>query len=175
MSFCIFLLKNKELKQGNPSKTEEYQRDLEPDDLEFNAKNIRNNLIGYDIEPRMVKFAKVLLYFNKVTKSNIHEYDSLTQDSRWNENADVVIRMPTGAGVGAGAGAGAGAPRPLGRGALHRARAREGAVHHRLVGPHDPRVARLQAREREEGRTCAGESIAGQAARLDGEHGHVLH
>jgi len=57
-------------------------------------KNIRNNLIGYDIEPRMVKFAKVLLYFNKVTKSNIHEYDSLTQDSRWNENADVVMANP---------------------------------------------------------------------------------
>ena len=57
-------------------------------------KNIRNNLIGYDIEPRMVKFAKVLLYFNKVTKSNIHEYDSLTQDSRWNENADIIMANP---------------------------------------------------------------------------------
>jgi len=34
--------KNKELKQGNPSKTEEYQRDLEPDDLEFNARNSKD-------------------------------------------------------------------------------------------------------------------------------------
>jgi type I restriction enzyme M protein len=67
-----------------------------PGDLltHIDKKNIRNNLIGYDIEPRMVKFAKVLLYFNNVTKSNIHEYDTLTQDSRWNENADVVMANP---------------------------------------------------------------------------------
>ena len=57
-------------------------------------KKIRVNLVGYDIEPRMVKFAKVLLYFNGITKSNIHEYDTLTQDSRWNETYDIILANP---------------------------------------------------------------------------------
>jgi hypothetical protein len=34
--------KNKKLKQGDPTKTEEYQKDLEPDDLEFNARNSKD-------------------------------------------------------------------------------------------------------------------------------------
>mmetsp|Transcript_4039 Transcript_4039/g.12029 ORF Transcript_4039/g.12029 Transcript_4039/m.12029 type:complete len:685 (-) Transcript_4039:243-2297(-) len=54
---------------------------------------------------------------------------------------------PRGARVRPGlAGGGPAARRPLGRGALHHPRAREAAVPHGVVGPHDPRVARLHGR-----------------------------
>lgn len=63
---------------------------LTPDERGRLAKNFR----GYDISPDMVRLSLVNLYLHGFTAPQVFEYDTLTQDERWNEFADVILANP---------------------------------------------------------------------------------
>ena len=49
---------------------------------------------GYDISPDMVRLSLVNLYLHGFVAPQIHEYDTLTSEERWNEYADVILANP---------------------------------------------------------------------------------
>jgi len=63
---------------------------LTPDEKGRLAKNFT----GYDISPDMVRLSLVNLYLHGFAAPNIHEYDTLTSQDRWNEHADVILANP---------------------------------------------------------------------------------
>jgi type I restriction enzyme M protein len=63
---------------------------LTPDERGRLAQNIK----GYDISPDMVRLSLVNLYLHGFTDPHIVEYDTLTQEERWNELADVILANP---------------------------------------------------------------------------------
>jgi type I restriction enzyme M protein len=63
---------------------------LTPDDRAGLAVNFK----GYDISPDMVRLSLVNLYLHGFTDPHIYEYDTLTQEDRWNELADVILANP---------------------------------------------------------------------------------
>ncbi len=63
---------------------------LTPDD----SKKLIHNFVGYDISPDMVRLSLVNLYLHGFNTPNIHEYDTLTSEERWNESFDVVLANP---------------------------------------------------------------------------------
>ena len=52
------------------------------------------NIKGYDISPDMVRLSLVNLYLHGFSDPHIVEYDTLTQDDKWNEVADVILANP---------------------------------------------------------------------------------
>ena len=52
------------------------------------------NLIGYDITDLMVKLSKVNLFLHGFPDPAIHIYDTLSNDARWHEKADVIFANP---------------------------------------------------------------------------------
>lgn len=66
---------------GKPLTTQEKQK-------------LYENFTGYDISPDMVRLSLVNLYLHGFVKPQIHEYDSLTSEERWNEYADVILANP---------------------------------------------------------------------------------
>lgn len=52
------------------------------------------NFNGYDISPDMVRLSLVNLYLHGFTDPHIFEYDTLTQQERWAEHADVILANP---------------------------------------------------------------------------------
>ena len=52
------------------------------------------NFKGYDISPDMVRLSLVNMYLHGFTDPHIFEYDTLTQEERWNEYADVILANP---------------------------------------------------------------------------------
>ena len=63
---------------------------LTPDERARLAANIK----GYDISPDMVRLSLVNLYLHGFSDPHIVEYDTLTQDDKWNEVADVILANP---------------------------------------------------------------------------------
>lgn len=63
---------------------------LTPDD----RKKVIQNFVGYDISPDMVRLSLVNLYLHGFNIPNIHEYDTLSSEERWNESFDVVLANP---------------------------------------------------------------------------------
>lgn len=63
---------------------------LIPDERTRLARNIK----GYDISPDMVRLSMVNLYLHSFTNPDIHEYDTLTSEDKWNEYADVILANP---------------------------------------------------------------------------------
>jgi type I restriction enzyme M protein len=63
---------------------------LTPDERARLAGAIR----GYDISPDMVRLSLVNLYLHGFADPHIVEYDTLTQDDKWNEVADVILANP---------------------------------------------------------------------------------
>ncbi len=63
---------------------------LTPDDRARLARNFK----GYDISPDMVRLSLVNLYLHGFTDPHVYEYDTLTQEERWNELADVILANP---------------------------------------------------------------------------------
>ena len=57
-------------------------------------QRIFENFTGYDISPDMVRLSLVNLYLHGFVKPQIHEYDSLASEERWNEYADVILANP---------------------------------------------------------------------------------
>jgi type I restriction enzyme M protein len=66
---------------GKPLTTQEKQR-------------LYENFTGYDISPDMVRLSLVNLYLHGFVKPQIHEYDTLASEERWNEYADVILANP---------------------------------------------------------------------------------
>ena len=63
---------------------------LTPDEKARLVQNIR----GYDISPDMVRLSLVNLYLHGFPLPHIYEYDTLTQEERWKETADVILANP---------------------------------------------------------------------------------
>ena len=63
---------------------------LTPDD----RGRLVDNLMGYDISPDMVRLSRVNMYLHGFPSPQIHEYDTLTSEERWNEYADVILANP---------------------------------------------------------------------------------
>jgi type I restriction enzyme M protein len=69
------------IEAGKPLTTQEKQR-------------LYENFTGYDISPDMVRLSLVNLYLHGFVKPQVHEYDTLTSEERWNEYADVILANP---------------------------------------------------------------------------------
>jgi type I restriction enzyme M protein len=57
-------------------------------------QKVYSNLTGYDVTDLMVKLSKVNLFLHGFPDPAIHIYDTLTNDARWNDKADVVLANP---------------------------------------------------------------------------------
>lgn len=56
--------------------------------------SLTENIQGYDISPDMVKLALVNMYLHKFKNPKIYEYDTLTQDTRWENYFDCILANP---------------------------------------------------------------------------------
>lgn len=56
--------------------------------------NLARNLVGYDIEPKMIRSARVGLFLNKFKTPQIFEYDSISSKEKWNEFYDIILANP---------------------------------------------------------------------------------
>ncbi|MCF8255246.1 MAG: N-6 DNA methylase [Bacteroidia bacterium] len=71
--------------------TEKRQGDkLKPDD----RKKLATNFVGYDISPDMVRLSLANMYLHGFSTPNIHEYDTLSSEDRWQETFDVILANP---------------------------------------------------------------------------------
>lgn len=57
-------------------------------------QKVYSNLSGYDVTDLMVKLSKVNLFLHGFPDPKIHIYDTLTNDTRWNERADLILANP---------------------------------------------------------------------------------
>lgn len=57
-------------------------------------KNIANNLNGYDISPEFLKVSLMNMFLHKFNNPNIFEYDTLSDEKKWNEYFDVILANP---------------------------------------------------------------------------------
>lgn len=55
---------------------------------------MNNGLVGYDINPNMVKLANVNLFLHNCKKPNIHLYDTLSEKTYWKDDYDVILANP---------------------------------------------------------------------------------
>ena len=55
---------------------------------------LAESFTGYDISPDMVRLSLVNMYLHGFVQPDIHEYDTLTSDERWDEYADVILANP---------------------------------------------------------------------------------
>ncbi len=55
---------------------------------------IHKNITGYDIDPNMVKTAKVNTYLHKFKDPNIKVYDTISKTDLWDEEFDVILANP---------------------------------------------------------------------------------
>lgn len=67
-----------------------------PGDLLTHAQrqSVYKNLAGYDITDLMVKLSKVNLFLHGFPGPAIHIYDTLSNDARWHEKADLILANP---------------------------------------------------------------------------------
>ncbi|MBL7772493.1 MAG: restriction endonuclease subunit S [Chitinophagaceae bacterium] len=63
---------------------------LKPDD----RKKLATHFVGYDISPDMVRLSLANMYLHGFTTPQIHEYDSLSSEDRWQETFDVILANP---------------------------------------------------------------------------------
>jgi type I restriction enzyme M protein len=68
----------------------ELEKPLTPDE----RKKLMSNLEGYDIDPTMVRIAQVNMYLHQFKNPQIFQYDSLTNEERWNDKFDVILANP---------------------------------------------------------------------------------
>ena len=60
----------------------------------YQLEKLSDNLKGYDIDPGMVRIALLNMYLHELVDPHIYEYDTLTSEARWNDDADVIIANP---------------------------------------------------------------------------------
>jgi type I restriction enzyme M protein len=63
---------------------------LNPDE----QKKLLSNFVGYDISPDMVRLSLVNLYLHGFVDPKVYEYDTLSDDARWDETFDVILANP---------------------------------------------------------------------------------
>ena len=69
---------------------EDGQTALTPDD----RGRLAESFTGYDIDPGMVRLARVNMYLHDFADPHTYEYDTLTSEDRWNDYADVILANP---------------------------------------------------------------------------------
>jgi len=52
------------------------------------------NFTGYDIDPGMIRNAQVNLYLHQFPDPKIYEYDTLSDEDRWNDSFDIILANP---------------------------------------------------------------------------------
>jgi type I restriction-modification system DNA methylase subunit/restriction endonuclease S subunit len=57
-------------------------------------KHLVKNLVGYDITPLMQRLSKVNMYLHDIPNPVIHDYDTLSLNTRWNEKFDCILANP---------------------------------------------------------------------------------
>ena len=57
-------------------------------------QQLYGNLTGYDITDLMVKLSKVNLFLHGFPDPAVHIYDTLSNDARWSEKADLILANP---------------------------------------------------------------------------------
>ena len=57
-------------------------------------KQVGDNLVGYDISPDMTRISLVNMYLHHFASPQIHEYDTLSSEDRWNEYYDIILANP---------------------------------------------------------------------------------
>ncbi len=63
---------------------------LTPDE----RRKLGQNIVGYDISPDMVRLSLANMYLHGFSTPNIHEYDTLSSEDRWQETFDVILANP---------------------------------------------------------------------------------
>ena len=66
------------------------ERPLTPDQ----KRKLMQNFEGYDIDPTMARIAQVNMYLHQFKNPKIVQYDTLSQDERWNDKFDVILANP---------------------------------------------------------------------------------
>lgn len=70
-------------------------KDRAGDMLNYDEKiEVLRHLTGYDIEPKMVKIARMNMFLHGATDPDIYEYDTLSMDTKWDEKFNVIIANP---------------------------------------------------------------------------------
>lgn len=65
------------------------------DKLNYDEKiEILKHLTGYDIEPKMVKIARMNMFLHGALNPDIYEYDTLTMESKWDEKFNIILANP---------------------------------------------------------------------------------
>lgn len=65
------------------------------DKLNFDEKmEILKHITGYDIEPSMVRIAEMNMFLHGASDPDIFEYDTLTNDDKWDEKFNVILANP---------------------------------------------------------------------------------
>ena len=57
-------------------------------------KAVAGKLVGYDISPDMVKLATIHMFLQHNQSPPIETYDTITDDSHWNDHYDVILANP---------------------------------------------------------------------------------
>jgi type I restriction enzyme M protein len=57
-------------------------------------QKVYGSIAGYDITDLMVKLSKVNLFLHGFPDPGVHIYDTLSNDARWNEKADLILANP---------------------------------------------------------------------------------
>lgn len=82
---------NKDKNQGKSFNHKNHSSDhLTPDD----RKKLATNFVGYDISPDMVRLSLANMYLHGFATPQIHEYDTLSSEDRWQETFDVILANP---------------------------------------------------------------------------------
>jgi type I restriction enzyme M protein len=63
---------------------------LTPDE----KQDLMNQIVGYDISPDMVRLSLVNMYLHGFPEPHIYEYDTLTDEGRWEDSFDVIMANP---------------------------------------------------------------------------------
>jgi type I restriction-modification system DNA methylase subunit len=83
-------------KKSEPTHVGCYSSAVIPGDLLTFAQRqqVYKNLAGYDVDDQMVKLSKVNLFLHGFPDPAIHIYDTLSNDARWHEKADLILANP---------------------------------------------------------------------------------
>ena len=74
----------------NPDGSKNSKKPLTPDQ----RKTLMNNFEGYDVDPGMVRISQVNMYLHNFRNPKIFNYNTLSQDERWNDKFDVIMANP---------------------------------------------------------------------------------
>ncbi len=66
------------------------EKELTPDE----KQKLASNLVGYDISPDMVRISQVNMYLHNFPDPQIYEYDTLTSETRWEDDFDLIMANP---------------------------------------------------------------------------------